>query len=546
MRRSLSLARGALSARPSTRARLAAAALLAISASLLAPEALAAQLDITTASIAELQAAMKAGLSSEALVNAYLARIKAYEDAGPKLNAIILLNAEALKQAKALDQERKSGKLRGPLHGVPIVLKDNFDTFDMPTTAGSMALKDSTPPDDAFVVRKLREAGAIILAKTNLSEFASTANGPDGFSSLGGQTLNPHDLTKGPRGSSGGSGAGIAAGYAQFGLGTDTGGSVRYPCSANGIAGLKPTRGLMSRDGIVPLALSYDTGGPMARSVADVAMALGVMTGVDPADAATAPSAGQFKTDYTQYLVKGSLKGARIGVARDFMGQDAEVDKIMDASYAKLKALGATVVEVKLPEMLTKARADLLKPISGREFKAQIGVYLQTLKPGYPKSLAEMIAKLDAMGTAYTNPWRLANMKEAEASTGGLEDPIYKVAKNEGLALVTAATKAVFQQQQLDALVYPTMPMPATPFAAPTPDAPRPQMYANLANQTGFPDLIVPAGMTSAGLPVTLSFLGLAWSEPKLFGYGYDFEQATQARVLPKHTPALKTDVITY
>ncbi len=256
----------------------------------------ATALDLETATIPELQAAMAGGsLTSEKLTATYLARIAAYDKQGPAINAVITLNPKALEVAQALDAERKAGKVRGPLHGIPIVLKDNIDTFDLPTTGGSQLLAGSIPADDAFVTKKLRDAGCVIVAKVNLSEWAGSGGSisnvtdpeiikagavPNGFSSMGGQTKNPHDLTRGPSGSSGGTGAAIAAAFAQFGLGTDTGGSVRGPSSANGIVGLKPTHGLVSRDGIIPLALSFDTSGPMARSVTDITVALGVMTGI--------------------------------------------------------------------------------------------------------------------------------------------------------------------------------------------------------------------------------------------------------------------------
>ena len=298
--------------------------------------------DVTTATIEDLNRAFDAGtLTAEELVERYLARIAAYDDAGPALNAVMALNPEARARARALDTERAAGGPRSPLHGIPFVLKDNLDTADLPTTAGSVLLAGSVPPDDAFLVRKLRAAGAIVLAKVNMSEFASGG----AMSSLGGRTRNPHDLVRTPSGSSGGTGAAIAAAYAQVGLGTDTGGSVRGPSTANGIAGLKPTYGLLSRDGIVPLALSFDTAGPMARHVYDVAAALGVMTGVDPADDATAASAGRFETDYTRFLDPDALRGARIGIARDFLGQDPEVDWIVEASLAVMRDAGATVVD---------------------------------------------------------------------------------------------------------------------------------------------------------------------------------------------------------
>jgi amidase len=503
-------------------------------------------LNIETATIADLDLAFANGkLTSEKLVDAYLKRIDAYDKKGPGINAVITLNPNARAEAKALDIERKRKGPRSPLHGVPILLKDNYDTFDLPTTAGSSLLKGSIPPDDAFVVKKLRNAGAIVLAKVNLSEFASGSGGPNGFSSMGGQTHNPHDLARGPAGSSGGTGAGLASVFAQFGMGTDTGGSIRGPSSANGIVGLKPTYGLLSRDGIVPLTLSYDTGGPMARSVYDIAVALGAMTGVDPADAATNASAGKGETDYTKYLKTGALKGARIGVARDYFGQSDETDRVMEEAIAKLRELGAVVVDpVKFPETITKARTQILEPISGREFRVYLNQYLATLKPEYPKTLAALIAKAEDPSSGYNNPWRLKAMKEAQAKEGDLDTPQYLVAKNEGLALVRAAVLATLNEQHLDALVYPTSPKPAVLIPPPPPEEARAPSATSIANHTGFPDLIVPAGMTKDGLPVTISFFGPAFSEPKLLAYGYDFEQATHAIRLPKNTPALPSDSI--
>ncbi|MET0292421.1 MAG: amidase family protein, partial [Steroidobacteraceae bacterium] len=332
----------------------------------------AAQLNIQTATIPELEKAMADGaLTSEALTKAYLARIAAFDKQGPTINTVIQLNEKALDDAKTLDEERKAGKLRGPLHGIPVVLKDNIDTFDMPTTAGSTLLKGSVPPDDAFITKRLREAGAIILAKLNLSEFAAGGGStggsrdvevikagavPNGYSSMGGQTRNPHDLDRGPSGSSGGTGAAIAAAFAQFGLGTDTHSSVRGPSSVNGIVGLKPTNGLMSRDGIIPLALSLDTAGPMARSVTDIAIALNVMAGVDAADAMTQRAEGKVEKDYVTFLNKGALKGKRVGVSRDFNGQNAGADAVYEKAVVALRALGATVVDVSYPEYLVLAK----------------------------------------------------------------------------------------------------------------------------------------------------------------------------------------------
>ena len=530
-----------------------------------APASRAAEVKIEDATIADLQAAFKKGtLTSAKLTEIYLARIGAYDKVGPAINTVITLNGNALETARTLDAERKAGKVRGPLHGIPIVLKDNYDTYDLPTTAGSQLLEGSIPPSDAYVVKKLRDAGAIIIAKVNLSEFAGGGGSvsgakdpavikagavPNGFSSMGLQTHNPHDLTRGPSGSSGGTGAAIAASFAQFGMGTDTGGSVRGPSSANGLVGLKPTHGLLSRDGIVPLALTFDTGGPIARSVYDIAVALGVMTGIDPNDAATKKSAGKFETDYTQFLKKGSLQGARIGIARDFMGKDAGTDAVVEDAIATLRKLGAVIVDpIKYPDYLLQSKQPLSSLIMASEFKAQITDYLKAnTKPGYPKTFDELVARANDPKTGYRSPEKAYGLKYTASVALDLDDPVYLAAKNEGLALVKSSILALFAKDKLDAILYPTSPRPATLINPPPAGAASGTDSAtSFANQTGFPDLIVPAGMTKDGLPVTISFFGPAFSEPKLLGYGYDFEQATFARAQPKTTPVLPADTISF
>jgi amidase len=403
-----------------------------------------------------------------------------------------------------------------------------------------------------------------VLAKVNLSEWAGSGGSvsgakdpevlkagrvPNGFSSAGGQTLNPHDLTRGPSGSSGGTGAAIAAGFAQFGLGSDTGGSVRGPSSANGIVGLKPTHGLMSRDGIVPLGLSFDTGGPMARSVYDVALALSVMSGVDRADPATAKSRGHVQGDYTQFLKVGALRGARIGVARDFLGQDEGTDAVMAQAISTLKALGATVVDpVRYPVYLLESKQAIYNQLVSSEFKAQITDYLQTTGPGYPKSFAEVVARSNNPTSHYRSAEKAFALSYTASQALDLDDPLYLAVKNEQLAATRAGIDGLFAKYELDAIVYPTSPTPAQPIVREI-DAGGRGGYGSatsFANQTGYPDLIVPAGMTPEGLPVTISFFGQAWSEPTLLGYGYDFEQATDAIELPRHTPPLAGDILTY
>jgi len=522
----------------------------------------ATEIKVEDSTIADLQAAFAKGtLTAEKLTDIYLARISAYDKAGPAINAVITLNPKAIEEAKALDAERAAGHVRGPLHGIPIILKDNYNTYDLPTTAGSQMLAGSIPPADSFMVKQLRDAGVIILAKVNLSEWAAGGGSvggakdpkiiaagrvPNGFSSMGLQTHNPHDLTRGPSGSSGGTGAGIAAAFAQFGLGTDTGGSIRGPSSANGLAGLKPTRGLVSRAGIVPLALSFDTGGPIARNVYDVAVSLGVMTGVDPNDPATTPSEGHFEKDYTQYLKTGSLKGARIGVARDFMGQDKGTDAVIEKAIATLKDLGAEVVDVRYPEYLLACKQPISSIIVAAEFKAQITDYLSTLKPEFPHSFDDLVTKANDPSFGYRSPGKAFGFKYQASVALSLDDPRYLAAKNQGLAMIKAGILAVFEANKLDAIVYPTSPTPATLINSTAAGGGGAASATSFANETGFPDLIVPAGVTDSGLPVTISFLGVAWSEPKLLGYGYDFEQATHARIMPKYTPILPGDTISY
>ena len=516
---------------------------LALGVSLAVGTPAAGQIPLSEATIEDLGRAFASGaLTSERLVETYLARIEAYDQVGPRLNAVIHLNPDALETARALDAERRERGPRSPLHGIPVVLKDNVDTGDMPTTAGSVLLAGSIPPDDAFLVRRLRDAGAIILAKVNMSEFASGVT----MGSISGPMRNPHDPERTPSGSSGGTGVAIAASYAQLGIGTDTGGSVRGPSASNGIVGLKPTQGLVSRDGIVPLSLTFDVAGPMARHVYDVAAMLDVIAGTDPADPATASADARRAADYTDALDADALAGARIGIARDFMGQDEEVDWIVESALRAMRAAGATVVDVRYPRWFLDVKGDWYTTIRWPDFRAQIPDYLATLAPGYPKTLAEMIERAREIVSltpegARPNPTRWTLFEQEEAS-GDRDAAAYVGMRDHGLPLARGIVEGILEEHDLDAIVYPTSPT-------------RPGLVAgggggggpsatNIANLTGFPDLIVPAGFTSDRLPVAISFFGPAFSEPTLLGLGYAFEQATRARRDPVHAPALPGDRI--
>lgn len=503
-------------------------------------------ISLDSATIADLNAAFDAGtLTAERLTEMYLARIRAYDRQGPSLRALITVNPKALDNARQMDAERRTKGRRSPLHGIPIVLKDNIDTTDMPTTAGSVLLEGSVPPDDAFVTKRLRQAGAIIIGKANMSEFASGS----AQSSLGGQMRNPHDLTRTPLGSSGGTGISVAAAFAVVGVGTDTGGSIRNPAAATGTAGLKPTHGLISRDGIIPLALTFDTAGPLGRNVYDVAVALGVMAGVDPADAVTSRSEGHVESEYTQHLKRDGLSGARLGVVRDFTGQDSDVDWVVEAGLAAMRAAGATVIDVRLPRWLLDAKGEFYDAVRFPEFAAQIADYLKTLGPSYPKDIKQLIARSTMFNAlrsdgASPNPYRWT-LFQREAASASLDDYRYKSVRDHALPMVRVLIDGLLKSHDLDALVYPTLPTrPPLISAPPNPPGGAAGTPANLANLTGFPDLIVPAGFTGDGLPVTLSFLGPAFSERRLLALGYSFEQATLARRLPVHTPALAGETV--
>ena len=499
---------------------------------------------IAWATIEDLNAAFDSGqLTSERLIEMCLARIAAYDRAGPELHAVLWLNENALERARELDQERRQNGPRSPLHGIPVVLKDNVDTGDMPTTGGSALLAGSIPPDDAFIVKKLRDAGAIILAKVNLSELASGGI----LSSVGNFfPKNPHDLARTPSGSSGGTGAAVAAAFTQIGIGTDTGGSVRGPSTANGIVGLRPTHGLLSHDGIIPLSINLDMAGPMGRHVYDVAAMLGAMTGVDPADLTTQKSEGRFETDYTQFLDAGALEGARIGIARDLMGGNEAVDWIIEGALETMRGQGTTILDVRYPPWLLEVKGVWYTTVRWPDFRAQIEDYLATLGPEYPKTLSEMIERSEEIVAlmpdgSRPNPARWTLFRQEEAS-GELTDYEYLAMREYGFPMVQAIVHGMLDAQDLDAIVYPTSTTP--PSLLSSDDQFGGLSGTDVVSLAGVPDLIVPAGFTPRGLPVGISFIGRAFSEARLFALGYAFEQATRARRDPVHTPPLPGEVL--
>ena len=526
------------------------AVVLTLTGAGLTSPSMAAGFSLQEASISSINKAFNDGvITAKKLVQLYLNRIETYDlPTGLKLNSIVTLNPNALAEAADLDIERATSGARSLLHGIPILLKDNIDTFDLPTTGGSVALKGSVPSDDAFVVKQLRDAGAIILGKTNLDEWAHGGAPGGGYSSISGQTRNPYKLNRGPAGSSAGTGAAISANFAVFGLGSDTGGSIRGPAASNGLVGIKPTLGLTSRDGIIPFSLTLDVAGPMARNVTDAAIALGFMTGIDPSDPITAESAGQFFKDYTPFLTPNALQGARIGIARDFFGGNPDIDSTIETAITKLRSLGAEIVDsVAFPSTVLSTRSSIYSIISDTEFKAQLADYLATL-PGnaYPKTLADVIAISQSPevvnSTFPVNPQVLTRLFQAEVRGPATNaNPEYANALA-GRATIEELTLALFNDNNLDAIVYPTSRCPAAPLAGivdPSYVCSSGPSPTNIANLTGFPDVQVPAGFTTDGLPIALSFFGRAFSEPELLGYAYAFEQATTARLPSPLLPPL-------
>ena len=491
------------------------------------------KLTLEEATIADIHAAMQSGkLTCRKLVEMYLARIAAYDKKGAALNSILMINPQALETADKMDKTYATSGFVGPLHCIPVVLKDNYDTADMPTTGGSKILERSIPPADGFLVRKLKKAGALILAKANMHELALVGVT---LSSLGGQTLDPYDLTRTPGGSSGGTGTAIAANFAVLGMGTDTVNSTRSPASACNLVGVRPTKGLLSREGIIPVSFTQDAAGPIVRTVRDAALMIDAMTGYDPADPVTAWSIGRTKT-YTASLKKNGLKGARIGVIKTFFGskpEHEEVNRVMAKAIEVMKKQRAVIVEVNDPA-LEAEKLNEEGDVRRFEFKAVFNNYLAGLGPKAPvKNLAEFLA----VGT-FHKPSLEKFLTDAQNIENPLNQPDYKnrLLRNTKLQQIVMSLMA---DNRLDALVYPLQKR----LVAPVGELNQADRNGILAALTGFPAIDVPAGFSTPtanaplGVPVGLDFFGRPWSEDTLFSLAYSFEQATKHRRPPMSVP---------
>ena len=510
---------------------------LGLALALLAAPAAAVPTDIVEKPIDALSADMAAGRTSAvALVHAYKARIKAID---PELHAVIAVDPDAMAQARMLDAERKAGRLRGPLHGIPIFIKDNIESAgSLPTTAGSLALARNVTGRDAPLVARLRATGAIILGKTNLSEWANfrSTKSTSGWSGVGGLTHNPYALDRNPCGSSAGSGAAAAASLAAAAIGTETDGSIVCPSSVNGLVGLKPTVGLVSRTHIVPISESQDTAGPMARSVREVALLLTAIAGSDPADAATA-DADSRRTDYVATLDVDALKGKRIGVMRFAAGFHPAVDALFDRAIADMKAAGATIVEI--PAFNLQPVRDAERGVLAPEFKDGVAAYLGSTDPA--KVPSRTLADLIAFNRAHADtemPWFGQETFERAEATGGTADPAYRKAKADARRLAGPdGIDAMLAKDHLDILIAPTNP-PAWPSDLVNGGGASGGGASTLPAVAGYPHLTVPMGLVK-GLPVGLSFIGPAWSEAKLLAIGYAYEQATHRREPPQYLPSV-------
>src|SRR6202451_3292068 len=499
-----------------------------------------AAFELDEITISDLQEGMKSGkYTSRSITEKYLARIDAIDKQGPAINAIIELNPDALSIADGMDKERKEKGPRGPLHGIPILIKDNIDTADkMMTTAGSLALLGSQAPKDSTVAQRLRDAGAVILGKTNLSEWANirSNHSTSGWSGRGGQTKNPYALDRNPCGSSSGSGAAVSANLAAAAIGTETDGSIVCPSSTCGIAGVKPTVGLVSRTGIIPISHTQDTAGPMCRTLRDAAILLGVLTGMDSDDPATAESREHSYTDYTQFLKEDGLRGARIGVVRRTFGFNEDVDKVMEAALETMKKQGAILVDPAPIESAGKFGESEFT-VFLYELKADLNAYLTKLGPNAPVKTLKDIIEFNEKNSTKEMPYfgQDTFLKSEEKGPLRTQEYIDAAAKARELAR-KEGIDATMDKNNLDALVGP----PGGP--AGPPDHINGDSFGGGSSSTaavaGYPNITVPAGFVH-GLPVGISFFGRAWSEPVLLRVAYAFEQATKARKAPGFAPTL-------
>ncbi|HZO39670.1 MAG TPA: amidase [Methylomirabilota bacterium] len=493
-------------------------------------------------SIAEIQAAMKAGrLDAESLVKMYLARIETIDRNGPTLRSVQEINPDAIPIARALDEERKAGRSRGPLHGIPVLLKDNIATADkMETTAGTLALVGARPREDSTIAQRLRQAGAIILGKASMSEWAyfKSTPGSSGWSARSGQARNPYALNRTPCGSSSGSAIAVAASLVTVSIGTETDGSIICPAGVNGVVGIKPTVGLTSRAGVIPISVTQDTIGPFGRTVADAAAVLGALVGVDQRDPATQASFGKEQTDYAKYLELNGLRGARLGVPREgYFGYSPKADALVNQAIETLRQGGATIVDpVKIPNFDRAALTSAELVVLLYEFKAGVNAYLASVAPGAQVRTLDDVIEFNKRNTRENMPYFGQELLVRAQAKGDLTEAEYLEALEKCRRLAgKEGMDAIMDELSLDALIAPTT-TPAWPVDLVNGDQFR-GSSAKSAALVGYPLVSVPAGFAQ-GLPVGITFMGRAWSEPTLIKLAYAYEQASKARRPPQYNAA--------
>ncbi len=518
------------------------------------------------ATIAEIQEAVTAGaLSSEKLVELYLARIAAYDRAGPRLNSIIYINPNAKVEAAALDKERAEKGPRGPLHGIPVLLKDNIDVANMPTTNGSAVRRDAVPPEDGSITKALRAAGVVIMGKAAMGEFAGGS-----YNSVRGQTLNPYNVKRQTGGSSSGSGAAISANLSVLAVGTDTSTSVRGPSAYTGIVGMRPTTGLISRAGIAPKNLNFDSAGPMARTVTDLALMMSVLAFRDPKDSKSVETWGEFEkidstvrkgADFTKALDRDALKGRKLGVLRDLFEGDPEITALAEKAIATMKDLGATIVDVRLDpafiEAHLKSGIRKTRELADYRFRQDWEKYLATFKsPKVPKTVAQFVKIYETEIAPSPLPVEdsVMNLLKTSLKTS-TEAPDYKDFMENSMPRATAEKLAVFEKHGVDALVFPYVPTFAQPIKNPVytiddpafvkSDAPVPATMSGYSS-VGFPSIVVPMGFGSQGLPMTITFFGRPYDERRIIGFAYAYEQASKLRKPSPLVPPLKGENVNY